>query len=247
VQRTTVFICCHRMGFTYKTVRCKALRESIFFTASLDLGLQYGRDRLEKTDAMPLSDFAPFNPNSPLFVEERLRAIPIGSRIRGMFFQPLVEEAQRVQPSFVKTYAALTSYPMSEFLLVAIQVADIVYPELSRQEALRRLGRLHLQAFTKHTVGRVFFASAGGFIETALGLFPRVHDLLALGVTARLLKLNSSSAIISFRGFWAFPECYQVGAFEGVFEAFQVEGDILVRKHSLCDVDISLSWRRKKT
>jgi uncharacterized protein (TIGR02265 family) len=246
MQNMLVLNCCLRMGLTYKMLQCKALRKSTCFAASLDLGLQYGRDRLEKKDAMPLSKFVPFDSSSPLFIEERLRAIPVGSGIRGMFFQPLVEEAQRVQPSFVKTYATLASYPMSEFLLVVVQVADIVYPELPRQEALRRLGRLHLQAFTKHTVGRVLFASTGGFIETALSLLPRVYELLASGVTAKLLELNSSSAIISFRGFWGFPECYQVGVFESVFEAFQVEGDILVRKHSLSDVDISLSWRRKK-
>jgi uncharacterized protein (TIGR02265 family) len=201
---------------------------------------------MQRANDMISSDFSPFDPIGPLFLEERLQVIPTDFVLRGMFFQPLVEAAQRVQPGFVETYSALTNYPMSEFLLLAVQVAEIVYPEIPPREALRRLGRLHLRAFTQYAVGRVLLASAGGFIETALSLIPRTYELLVSGTTATIKGLNSFSAVISLRHCWGFPEYYQVGVFEGIFDAFQVEGEVLVKSHSFSDVDLALSWRRKK-
>ena len=203
---------------------------------------------LQRIDAMTPSDFVPFESKGLLFLEERLRAIPAGSTIKGMFFHPLIEEARRVWPEAFagRLYSALTNYPASEFLLLAAEAAALVHPELPPREALRRLGRLHQNAFTQRSVGRVLMSFAGGYLETALGLIPRIYELLAPGMTATIQELNSFSAVISLRHCWGFPECYQVGVFEGVFEAFQVEGDVWVKPLSFSEVDLALFWRRKR-
>lgn len=197
---------------------------------------------------MPLNDFVPFDPSGSLLLEERLHALPRDSVIKGMFFQPLLAEAQRVLPGVFATrsYAALTNYPASEFVRLAAETAHLVYPELPPREGLRRLGRLHQGAITEHTVGRALRSAAGSFLETALGLLPHVYKLLAPDASAKILELNSFSAVISLKNNWGFADCYQVGVFEGIFEAFQVEGDVWVRSHSFSDIDVTLFWRRKR-
>lgn len=209
------------------------------------MALMYPNQAMLDTPNLP---FLPFNPTGDLYLQERLRLAPATNTIKGMFFQSIAMKAKILSGDelFHRKYIPFRDYPASEFISLAAAAAAVVYPDLPPRQAIRYFGREHYQAFTQQTIGRVLMGFAGTFIESALNLIPRAYSLAGGGVSASLVESTSTSALISLRNSWDIADCHEVGVFEGVLNSFQVEGEVLIRTHSFCDVDLYLSWRRRK-
>lgn len=191
------------------------------------------------------SAFYPPDFETPLPLEEYLAGVPAHALERGMFFQSIVNEV-RARGGELKSgpYIALKNYPMRDFLTLLSEGAAVLYPDLPLREALRRLGqRAYLTLIESSLTARVIFGAVGLDVASAFRLISRVYSLVSNISKVQLLEVDDNHAILALRNAWVFPSSYQVGVFEGGLVAFGRKGEVLVKSHSLCDVDFQITWR----
>jgi uncharacterized protein (TIGR02265 family) len=182
---------------------------------------------------------------APLALEERLQALPAAANVKGMFLSniaDLVEQRSGKRPGRPR-YVGFKSYPLREMIELLPQAAELAYPGLPAREGMRRLGRLAYPTFASSTVGRVVMSIAGEDPRAALHVAPKAYRLIGNAGTASVVDSGENEAILQLRGVWGWPDAYNVGVHEGALDALGVFGEVLVRVHSLCDVDLLVSWR----
>ncbi len=182
---------------------------------------------------------------APLELDARLQALPRAATVKGMFLSniaDLVEQRSGQRPGR-KRYVAFTNYPLSEMIELLPQAAKLAYPGLPVREGMRRLGRLAYPTFSSSTIGRVVMSIAGDDPRSALHVAPKAYRLVGNTGTARVVDTGDGEAILELRGVWGWPESYNVGVHEGALDALGVDGEVLVRIHSLCDADLLVRWR----
>lgn len=140
-------------------------------------------------------------------------------------------------------YVSFKDYPLIELMRLLLETTVSVYPELPPKEGLRRLGRLVYPTLVNSTVGKVMFSLAGRKFEDALPLSRKAYEISLKPGSVSIENLGPGRATVALRSIWNFADCYQVGVFEGAMESFLVQGTVrVVRKRSLCDVDLHLVW-----
>ncbi|MEB2314407.1 MAG: DUF2378 family protein [Sorangiineae bacterium] len=194
---------------------------------------------------MNLDGFAEPNIRAPLELEARIAKLPSGATVKGMFLSSiakLVEGRGGARPGRER-YLAFSSYPLREMLELLPVAAERAYPGVPVRDGMRRLGRLAYPTFTASTLGRVVMSVASNEPLAALKLAPKSYALIGNTGSARVVEVDARSAILELRGVWGFPEAYNVGVHEGALDTLGVIGEVLVRVHSLADVDLLLRWR----
>ncbi len=182
--------------------------------------------------------------SAPLDVAEYARCLPQNAMARGMFFRTLIDATEREAGKRPKVpdYVHFKEYPILDFFGLVSKCAPLAYPGTPLREALRRFGRDVFPMLSQTMIGRTIFG-------VALRDWPRTLDLSSRGYsvsirpgTAQLLELHDRSALMALRDVWSYPDCYQVGIFEGAMRMFGLRGTIKARRHSLCDVDLLIEW-----
>lgn len=182
---------------------------------------------------------------APLGLEERLQGLPSAATVKGMFLSniaDLVEQRSGARPGR-KRYIAFSNYPLREMVELLPKAAELAYPGLPAREGMRRLGRLAYPTFASSTVGRVVMSIAGEDPRSALHVAPKAYRLIGNTGTAHVVDTGDSDAMLELRGVWGWPDAYNVGVHEGALDALGVDGEVLVRVHSLCDADLLVRWR----
>jgi uncharacterized protein (TIGR02265 family) len=185
--------------------------------------------------------------SAPLDLAERLRDMPPGAAAKGMFFQSMVDAARAAAGHAPgrERYVAFKDYPMDEFMTVMAECAVLVFPHVPPRDAIRRLALNAYAKFEESTIGRVLTSVAGRNFHATLRLVPRMyavtihpgHGEVAMGA------IEERRAEVLIRGLWDFPDAWHVGVFEGGMRVFGKTGEVRVRVHSRCDVDLELSWQ----
>jgi uncharacterized protein (TIGR02265 family) len=181
--------------------------------------------------------------DAPLDVEERLRAVPPEATVKGMFFEgPIAVALQRSgQRQGRPSYIPFKDYPITEHIQVLVACAMTGYAHVPLREGLRQLGRDALRTFLESLAGRVVFAAAGRNFDAALGLVARSFSLTGAIGSAKVVERTRSAAVVRLERCYNLPDAYHVGVFEAAMEHFREPGEVLVRVHSVCDVDIKMA------
>lgn len=195
---------------------------------------------LAESSAFERIDFA-----APLPTGEYARKLPADALARGMFFNSVINLTERAtgkRPAGVGEYVHFKEYPILDFFTLAQKCAPLAFPGTPFREAMRRFGQDVFPMLAQTMIGKTIFG-------IALRDWPRTLDLASRGYpvsirpgSARLLELEDRRAIIALREVWSYPDCYQVGIFEGAMAVFRLHGTIRVRRFSLCDMDLLIEW-----
>lgn len=194
------------------------------------------------------NDRLPFRPpdyDAPLDLAERQASCLATSRVKGMFFGAIANEASERSGRTVgrERYVAFHGYPLTEWLAFLPEAAAAAHPQLPVREGMRRFGQNAFAVFTGSMVGRVLFSMAGRNIQTAVGLTGRAFDTIGSHGRVEVLVNESGRAIFGLRDMWDYLDAWHVGIFEGALDAFGQVGEVRVRTFNICNGDLELRYR----
>ena len=187
--------------------------------------------------------FAPPDWDAPLDAEGRIARAPDGATVRGMFLQDSVEamRAGGVDPG-PRKYIAFKTYPVQEYMALVVEAARALHPRKPLRAALRHLGRDVYPTFEKTMVGSAIFAFAGRDFGRVAKLAGRGYgvSLSPGGATTEFVEDGHLRACL--RSIWVFPDCFQIGVWEGALDVCGAKGSIEIDVLGDCDVDYDVRW-----
>lgn len=182
-------------------------------------------------------------------VEAKAQALGTKHVLKGMFFSSLLQglppaEWEALAPQLVNPprdgrYVAFRDYLQSDYLRVAVAVAQRRFPGVGTREGLRQLSRQDFDVFAASRFGKVLLSLVRD-ARGALLKFPTVYDKVAGGdyrMTGR--ELDDQTVRIQFERYphtWPF----QVGQLEATVLHFGAEPEILVREVSPEHVELDV-------
>lgn len=191
-----------------------------------------------------LSGFYPPDLLAPLDTQERLVHVPNGRTVKGMVLdsvaEVVVESCGRGEASF-GPYSAFADYPLRELIELLPQAAAVAFPHMPPRKAVCLMGRRAFFTIRRSMAGKALFAIAGRRFDGALPLVTRAYAMVS-GTSVKLTLRSSQEAVIELRDIWTYPDCYHVGLFEAALDEYETCGSVLIRRLSLCDVDIGVRW-----
>jgi uncharacterized protein (TIGR02265 family) len=186
--------------------------------------------------------------SAPLDLAERLSQVPEKATVKGMFFSSAIDLVKRMNREAAreleeKRYFAFKDYPLREHIRVLETCGRLVYPGESPRQGVRLLGTVAFEVFAGSMVGRAVFGIAGRSWDDALQLVTRAYSTTGPVGTATFDNSTPMRQIISFRQIWNFPDSYHVGVIEAAMQHYDKRGEVFVRTHSMCDVDLELRFQ----
>jgi uncharacterized protein (TIGR02265 family) len=180
-----------------------------------------------------------------LDVEAHLAVVPRGGTVKGMFFQDFIKPLNDLgkKPATRTRYIAFKDYPLKEYMELALEVAPQIHPEQSLRESLRRLGFAVYPNFKSTMIGKAIFAIAGRDFKRVMELAGRAYKVAGSHGEVTLHHKGPGHTVAELREVYAFPDCLQLGIWEGGMKATGATGEITVRLHSTCDVDFEIHWQ----
>lgn len=182
---------------------------------------------------------------SPLDTEKRIKAVPPGSTVKGIFFGTALDVVQKQTGKSIGRghYNAMANYPVTELIEVLAQAAQLAYPGKTDRDSLRLLGHEVFPRLRNLPAGSFIFSTIGTDIVKGFTLVKRFYNLLSQ-TKADVTDATSNSAVIHLSDAWTFPTCYHLGVFEGSIATFgKKEYSVSVLEHNLCDVDLKCEWK----
>jgi uncharacterized protein (TIGR02265 family) len=191
---------------------------------------------------MDLEGFSMPDWSASLDLEERLAAVPADAMNKGILFVGPVKAVKEKTGKKVGRgdYGLFTDYPVREMIEVVLESAHLLHPDLPPREGIRHIGQAVFPRLKESAPGRMLFALAGNNIFSAVRLVGRAHALGSC-TRAQATVVDDHTIVVEIRNAWVFPENYQLGIYEGALPAYGRTGTVLVRRRSLCDVDLKLT------
>jgi uncharacterized protein (TIGR02265 family) len=191
------------------------------------------------------AQFALPDPGKALDVEEEVARIPEEAAIKGMFIQPMAEEAARlgrVLPSARERYVGFKFYPMREHVRVMFEAAEVFFPNMSPARALRKLGRGATPALLTSTLGRVVWSTAMT-PHLAIEALAKSYAINLKPGTAQVIQKGPGYAIVELRDVHYLIDSNHVGAFENVLRGLDIQPEVKVRLLAPGHGELLLTWR----
>jgi uncharacterized protein (TIGR02265 family) len=179
---------------------------------------------------------------APLDAEALIAQAPEDGRVKGLFFQDLIDRARVPLDGARPKYQPFIDYPLREFMALAVASARRVHPREPLRSGLRLVGRGAYPVLASTLIGKTIFGLAGKDFGAVLEVASRGYAVSGTPGTAKLADRGPNRARVELRQIWAFPDSYHVGVFEGVMEVLHLKGEIKVRLISPCDADFELTW-----
>jgi len=199
---------------------------------------------LQQARVYPEPQFRSPDWKAPLDLRERLSGIPASATVRGLFFNDLFAQFPKAKAHAQRPrYLSFSSYPFSEWCQVLTESALSCFPGCTPREGVRRIGRRALPALAESHAGRVLFAMAGNDPVSTLRISSKAFALAQSMGSCVVTACEPGVAVLQVRDAWDYPDAYYVGVYEGVFEVFNLVGEVDVCVHSLTDVDLRLRWK----
>jgi len=196
-------------------------------------------------------------PSDKTDMERRVAAAGPADKLRGYFFQRVVElVSQRISadaanrilaPLRPEGYAALKNYPAAEFFRLLYAAVDKLAPGMGVEAAFRACGAASLDGFATSAAGLAIFGVMAAFGNPAK-LASQVNLAYACGVTygkREFRQTGSSGGTLRYRGNYA-PPAYHEGVILRALEAVGYRGHVKHTEKSVGDVDFEISWEPLK-
>lgn len=197
-------------------------------------------------------DFAPEPPDgfiahddeAPLDVAAVRGDVPEGATIKGLFFSDL-QRAMKAKGLRVPDghYASFKDYAVTDFIDLLVEHAPQLCPRPTLRGAIRAVGGLAYPAFADTMIGRMLFGVLGGDVQRMMGTAGKAYDYSVNPGRATRVEKTERSALMALENIWIFPDCYQLGVFEGGVRAVGREPDVRYRVHAPGRVDLLVRWR----
>lgn len=187
----------------------------------------------------------------PIDLDAHLDALPPGASAKGLFLRDPVKRAERARPDVDvferadvprRRILPFFDYPYGELLRLLDTSAELCWPELSRGEAMRRLGHGAYQALLGQQIGRVLFGALGNDFTRVAAIGARGWQVSVSFGEVRYEELGPGHGAYHFRDFPALLETYQAGVVEGAMKVCGVEGEVWSRLEGLGDGTLELWW-----
>ena len=182
--------------------------------------------------------------DAPFDEQAELAAIPESCTISGMFLAPLAVEARRrgiTLPSARDRYVSFKFYPLVEHARLLLETCAQIYPDRSRRQALRKLGRGAPQALVSTTLGRVVLGSVEG-VASVVEAMAKAYPLNARPSKVTVLESMRGRSIVRLEDIHYFLDSHHVGTFEGVLKYARVRGRVRIAMRSRSAADLLLEW-----
>jgi uncharacterized protein (TIGR02265 family) len=186
--------------------------------------------------------------NAPIDVEAQKQLVPPGATAKGMQLQALVDECKRRgAPIAGRRYTAFRDYPGAELIDLLVLAAERAWPTFPRREGMRRLGRVAYPTFRSSIVGRVLLGSILGpeDIPGAWPLLAKAYSISGSVGGATVIETGDKEALVRMEGIYSFVDCWHVGIFEGLVDAFDRIPEIFLKVTSPTSADFWIRWRTK--
>jgi len=184
-------------------------------------------------------------------LDAHLAVVPSRGTCKGMFALDVVRKVETLRASadiFAtagvprRAIRMFADVPYGQFLRLIHAGAGILYPDVPRGEALRRVGQAGYDAFVDSQIGRVLLGAAGRNFGRVARLGSRAYQVSTNLGSVTWTDISDNSGYYRFEGLPGFIETYQVGIVEGAMMATGTEGEVTVRIESLHTGEIHISW-----
>lgn len=190
-------------------------------------------------DAFSLPDWdAPLDPN------DYIRNLAPDAVVRGMYINGVLDfcaSRSRALPGQERR-TAFKMYPAREYLDILVEGCAHALPRTPLRRALFEVGKDVYGTLTDSMAGRALMAMAGNDVGRAIRLSPKAYDISIKPGKVEAELIEERVAVVRIRDIWNFSSALQPGVYEGAYIAFGVHGNVKIREHSLCDVDLLCEW-----
>jgi uncharacterized protein (TIGR02265 family) len=192
---------------------------------------------------MPSAFVAP-DWDAPLDVAAYVDTMPASARIKGMYPTAIVEGARSrgmTLPTARERYLPFQNVPMREYTTLLVEAARAFFPAETLRSGLRRLGRASHGIFAQSVVGRVVFSTAND-LPGALSACAKAYAISLPPAHAELLEIGDHRAVFALANVYNFVDCHHIGVLEGIAHSCNVHVAARVKRASLFDGEIELTW-----
>lgn len=185
-------------------------------------------------------------------VDAHLRSCPTAATTRGTFFQFVADLVEREHRSPAPSpthglsrrhWVPWNSYPLADFMRLAVDAARLLHRDRPLGEGLRRLGRMAYPSFAATMAGRVVLYAFGDDIDAMMQAVPRAYAVSLSHAVASSRRIEPRRWEVRMQNVYNFADTYHLGVIEGALVARGVEPDVRLRKCArLCDIDFDVRW-----
>ena len=189
--------------------------------------------------------------DTPIVVEDHVRALPSGATCKGLFFHDVLEQLRRSAPNHAfllpgslgaRRYVHFFDYPYADFMRLLYVTAQALYPSVPVGEGLRRLGRKTYLALLNSQIGRVIFGVLGDDFLSVIKLGVRGYQISMNFGKLDVEVVENHHIRYYFRDLPAYLETFQVGVVEGAMQACNVEGRVHVSVTNMSTASFDIRW-----
>jgi uncharacterized protein (TIGR02265 family) len=180
-----------------------------------------------------------------------LRSCPSSATAPGVFMQDLVKLVTAKQHGVAerlyeavgeRRWIAFKTYPLRDFMRLAVNASRILYDSVPLSEGLRRLGRTAFPSLRATMAGRVVLFALGNHLEDAFRNAPRAYKLV-LPQSEVTVEVGDQRGRIELRGVYNFPTAYHYGVFEGTIAEYGFQPRIrIIPTGRWCDASFDVEW-----
>jgi uncharacterized protein (TIGR02265 family) len=176
----------------------------------------------------------------------RIAAVPERAKVRGMFFQSLIQAMGESAPEDAsrRRYVAFKNYPMREYVELMMIGCARRSKHQAAGEYVRRLGRNIYPSYAQTISGTAIFAAAGRNFRRVLELCPAAYRIVIDPGSVAMRSITDGHAVVELRDIWNLPDLHQVGIFEGALDVCAATGTIEVNVIDFGAVDFEIRWRQ---
>ena len=185
-------------------------------------------------------DWQPIDWNAPMDPQAYFAITPPGLGVRGMFFQDLYKLIGEEPPT---RFVAFKNYPLEDWMRLMLHGCEVLYPDQSLREGLRRLGYKGFESFATSSLGKVYFAFSRDFVSAARSV-GRAFGLIQAYGKFSTTEINERSVVISMREVWDFADSNYIGILEATGVTGDYPFDVMVRPGETLDsIEVKLTLR----
>jgi uncharacterized protein (TIGR02265 family) len=185
--------------------------------------------------------FEPPDFRAPLPWQELVAAVPPDIQVRGIFFNTIADELQKIGHK-EKPHIAFKLYPLSELMAFEVRAAQLLYPQQPLREGLRRLGMLGYPSILQTTPGRILFSVSELDFRIALTLASKAYAIAITRGTCNVIDMQRNRAHLQILDVYNFVDCTQVGVIEGTMRTLNVQGSVQLRNATRSSVEFLVEW-----
>lgn len=170
--------------------------------------------------------------------------MPETAKQKGMFLIAMVVEAKklgRTLPSARERYLPFQDYPLREHVQLLVEYAQVMFPQHSLREGLRRIGRAAHRAFVESTVGKVVWATVTDPTSAIEGIL-KGYSISVPGCDVRVTERGPAFARVRMERVYYFLDCHHVGCIEGAVRAVGVKPRVRIKLDSPTSADLMCEW-----